>query len=80
MNVHVKYMRLVDSWPRWTASQLMSFSDAVMRTVGLQRSNASLLSAKQDSAVEAQYKSQMVKDLVEYLDENLSESDCLLRL
>ena len=80
MNVHVKYMGLVDSWPRWTASQLMSFSDMTMRSSPEPQIEISELSAKQNSHVEAQYKSQMVKDLEEYLDENLSESDCLLRL
>lgn len=75
MNVYVKYMeKVVDSRKETLCSS--SFPDMVTRNGVVVGKGA----AKQDSSVEAQYKSYMVNELEEYLDENLSDSDCLLRL
>ena len=78
MNVYVKYMEKVVGSRKGTLCS--SFPDMVTRNGGGIGNGDSVWAAKQNSSVEAQYKSYMVNELGEYLEENLSDSDCLLRL
>lgn len=79
LNVYVKYMegnntsigRQALAFPCTAIKQESSSRDVVV---------SQPLQVKKDSMVEAQYKSSTVNDLEKYQVENLTQSDCLLRL